>query len=68
MRTVKENYDGPTDDALTHILSDFLKTVPKEDREGHDLGYVMAKEKLEAVVKANPDFQHLVDVGALWHE
>jgi hypothetical protein len=59
----------PSDEELTLILSTFLKTVPAIDRpEAADsINYVMAKDKLDAAVLANPSFQHLIDVGALSH-
>ena len=59
----------PSDEELTLILSKFLKTVPQADRQSVDepLGYVMAKDKLDAAIQAEPEFQHLVTVGALRH-
>lgn len=69
MRVVKENYTGPVSDGLTWILSRFLKTVPAADRQESEdpNGHVMSKEKLDEAVRRDPEFQHLIDVGALWH-
>lgn len=69
MRVVKQNYNGPTNDALTMILSRFLKTVPAVARQSvtEPLGYTMDKTALDKAIRLDPEFQHLVDVGALWH-